>query len=525
MWGFVFVSLANGWIHRNVLTDWVGFAVDEGFTAYGAQRVREGQVPHRDFFFLWTPGILYLHALLQELGASAAGERMASLAASVLSGVLALRWGRRLGLVRAELAWLALLLAAWSFPLWNVPYSSWFAIALALVAVECGRRSWLLAGLVYAGAFWFKQNVGILAAGGSALWLLADAGSRRRVLELGAGLGVGIALPFLGFAIAGGGAAAQAFSQIFVFPFTYRMVMAEPLPEGIFSWPCIFTGVWVLSLYLQGATEKVRLWSRAAAVVVVCVALSRQGRDFFLGMFFLWSMLGWLFSFVLLAAAPAARRRAAAFLLLPAAGAFLQVYPRWDYQHFLFSFPLAALALCLGLHELRLRYPTLPKAWPYLPVIVLFVAGAFFQGRLIFLHRYGSVDPVGFVSAGEGQRLNGEMAAVKDYLVKLGLRPGDPILVMPNATSFYRFSGFRNPTPHDQFFPRYVEAFGASEETVLDRYEAAGGAYVVLQRHSRLGFFAPVLERYLQAGYEEIKQFPEHFSVWRKLPARGIDSP
>lgn len=522
-WVLAALLFAYGALHLHVLADWVGYVVDEGFTAYGAQRLREGQVPHRDFFFLWTPGILFAHAALQELGASAAVERALSLLASVASAALVFRWGIRLGLEVVERWLLAAALCVWSFSLWNVPYSSWLAIALALAALEFGF-GWR-AGLLFALSFWFKQNIGLLAAVGAFLYVVWQRDWRGGV-RMAAALAAGIALPFAGLWVWGGRAAAgAAFYQIFFFPFTYRKVMATMPLREVWSWASMVGGVWLFSLYLGHSSAKVRLWSRSAALAVVGAALARQGREFLLGVFFFFSCAGWLISAVLLVPAEKEDRRRALYVLLPAFGAFLQVYPRLDFQHFLFSFPLAALALAVGLHQLRRRYPHLPRVWSLFPMVLLVAAGIFFQGRLLFLASYGMPDRVGFVSYGESHRLNQEMAEVRDYLLAQGLPPGGPVLVMPNATSFYRFSGFRNPTPHDQFFPAYVESFGAREEDVLENFEAAGGQFVVLQHWSGLARFAPVLERYLSSGYQEMKRFPYHFSVWRKRPPRGIDSP
>jgi hypothetical protein len=518
---FFFLYLAYGYFHRTYLADWVGFAVDEGFTTYGAQRVREGQLPHRDFFFFWTPGILALHALVQELGLSAAGERMLSLLASAGTGALILRWSLDLQLGRLERGVLLLLLMGWSFPLWNVPYSSWFAVFFALAAVAAGRGgAWVWAGALFALSFWFKQNIGILSASGLLAFLFVYR-ERKALSRFCPALLAGIGAPFLALLLfAGWEGLRPAVAQIFLFPLRYPGLMSEPLPLELIGAPMAVFGLWLIGLYFFQLRPGLRALSQAAVVLYGLMGIWRTGMDFFLGAFFLLSLLAWPAALAAAAQKTADQRRAILIFWLPLLGAFLQVFPRWDFQHFLFVFPLSALFLLWAFAQLRLRYPRLPRLWIQLPALLLVLGGGAQQAKLSFSHFYGRPDPAGFVSFGSSHRLNQEMEEVRSFLHSLGLRPGDPLLVMPNATVFYRFSGFRNPTPHDQFFPGYVSAFGAEEGEVLARFEAAGGSFVVVQQRSKLDSFAPALERRLREDFEPLKEFPVHFSVWKKRETR-----
>jgi hypothetical protein len=515
---FFLLYFAYGFLHLTTLVDWVGYAVDEGFTSYGAERWREGQVPHRDFFFLWTPGILALHAALQELGFSAAGERAASLLASAVTGVLVLRWAWDWGLAAAERWLLAALLFVWGFTLWNVPYSSWFGlcfVALATLAAEKNRPYW--AGLALVAAFWFKQNMGLLGGAGllAGLFFLRPPG---QAIRAGAALAAGIILPF-GLALIGDSEfARKAFYQIFIFPFTYRRLMAEPLPLAILAAPLASLGVWIISLYFFRASPRVKFFSQLAVVVYASMGILREGLNFYLGGIYLLSLAAWAVSPLAIIQIPREKRGRILLVWLPLAGAFLQVYPRWDFQHFLFVFPAAALFVVWFLSWIRSRYQFSPAIWVQLPAIFLLIGGLVNQVKINTFYFYGKIDPVGFISFGSGNQLNAEMAEVRDYLLARGLLPGGQVLVMPNATSFYRFSGFRNPTPHDQFFPGYVEAFGAREEEVLNNFELGGGEFVVVQKRSRLQDFAPEMERNLREKYQVAQDFPVHFSVWKRKP-------
>lgn len=226
---FAVVWLAYQFWLLPVLTDWVSSAVDEGFVSYAAQRIRDGAWPHRDFFYLWTPGTPLLHALLQALGADWRAERACALLASAGTSLLVMRWARDWALPSFERALLAALLAVWSFSLWNIPYSSWYAVFFALLAMRLTGRTLAGAGLVFALAFWFKQNVGLLALCGEAAWRLTR-GDRRAAARLVAYGALGIAVPFGALAALGGGfALSQALYQIFLFPLRYPFLMGQGL--------------------------------------------------------------------------------------------------------------------------------------------------------------------------------------------------------------------------------------------------------------------------------------------------------
>ena len=70
---------------------------DEGLVVYGAQRVREGDVPYRDFWTLYAPGQLYVLAgLFEVFGASLLVERIYTNVVHVLIVVCAFRLAVRL---------------------------------------------------------------------------------------------------------------------------------------------------------------------------------------------------------------------------------------------------------------------------------------------------------------------------------------------------------------------------------------------------------------------------------------------
>jgi hypothetical protein len=308
-----------------------------------------------------------------------------------------------------------------------------------------------------------------------------------------------------------------AIRQIFLFPLQYPALMGRGLPTFAIGSPLITIGLWLCSLYLSKASALPRNLARAVAVAHASYSVATEGREYFAGMFLLLSMVAWGGSLAFLTQEKKIERDAIWFLWFPCFGIFLQIYPRADFAHFLFVFPISAAFLIWFLGRIPRRYPAVPAGWAFFPALLLVFGGVLFQGRAAFTRYYGAEDAAGFYSYGESYRLDEEMGAVSRYLREQGLKDQDPILVLPTATTFYRFAKLRNATPHNQFFPGYVEAFGAKPEEVLSRYEKAGGRYVVLQHGSELEQMAPIIDQQLKKTYAEQKHFPYHFSVWRKL--------
>ena len=514
---FVAVYLAYGVWQLPVLTDWISSAVDEGYTSYAAQRIREGDWPHRDFFFLWTPGTAYFHAALQEIGLEWVGERAASLLAACASSLVVLGFARDWKMSAGDRALLMLLLFGWSFTLWNIPYSSWYAVLLGLIAIRLLPRSLVFAGLFFGLAFWFKQNVGILAFCGAAAWLVLEKRSRE-VLRLALPFAVVLLLPFTAMLIWGGSEALlQAVRQIFLFPLRYPSLMGIFPEKSQLSAPLTAFGLWILSLFFLRSRSSQRSAGllQFGLLVYIGIYAFQSSSRFVHGAFILLSLLAWPLSLTV-EALKGDREGLSRFLLvwLPGFGVFLQAFPRADFQHFLFVFPLTALILLRTFSTLRQRYDFLAAGWVRLPVLLLIAGGFFLQIQVLRTHRLGQVDALGRISYSLPYRLNEEVIAVRRFLLRQGLAEGGPLLVLPNATSVYRWTGFRNPTPHQQFFPGYVESYGVRESNVLTTYRERGGKYLVVQERSGLEENNPEIAAEIDRDYEELKRFPEYFTIY-----------
>lgn len=202
---------------------------DEGILLANADFVRQGALPHRDFYTNYPPGIFFLIAGLWEVfGVSIVGERVLGLllhvATAIFAGKLAGRlrdggfsflaasavlfWAAALG--NAPRAWLAAMAAALAFAwcLWSALASRrprwWFLAGLALGAVGAFRHDLfgsigLVGGALALGRWfatrarpessWFPRLLLLAAGAGLVLvpvWgpVLAAAGPERVVLDL-----------------------------------------------------------------------------------------------------------------------------------------------------------------------------------------------------------------------------------------------------------------------------------------------------------------------------------------------------
>jgi hypothetical protein len=226
-----------------------------------------------------------------------------------------------------------LLWATFSFSLWNIPYSSWYAVFFALLAVSSLSRSLLLAGAFFALSFWFKQNIGILSCVGSAIFFAREKSKLRFLISFA----LGLLIPFSLIGIFGGGfALSQSLRQIFLFPLRYPQLMGTAPAASAIAAPLTAIGLWLLSLFFlrAGAGSRSARLLQVGVIVYIEVYFYRDPHDFITAGFVLLSLLAWPVSIAL------RPKREHLYLWLPGAGIFLQVFPRLDFQHFLFVSPL-----------------------------------------------------------------------------------------------------------------------------------------------------------------------------------------
>lgn len=178
-----------------------------GYSIAPAERVLQGEVPYRDFLFNYTPGILWVNALLMKMfGATLLATRIGLLAFKLFTLFTLFHLARRLTNRWAALAPVALTLAWLGYQqVFNV-YPDQYLMVFALVGLICmlnyddtGSARWLLlCGLAAGAVFLFKHNVGILLIASGAL-----AAAARELMTAGRikGAAKAVAIYVGGFAV------------------------------------------------------------------------------------------------------------------------------------------------------------------------------------------------------------------------------------------------------------------------------------------------------------------------------------
>jgi hypothetical protein len=152
---------------------------DEGLMLQAVERIHQGQVPYRDFWWFYPPGQPYLLAGLRELaGPSLLTWRIVRVLADATVAVLAFSLARRGAGPRLSLAAWAAAILAMAYPSGPHPFPIALAFVLgALLAFE--RRPALAGVLIGAAAAW---RIEFAAFGALGIVLTRPAGLRRFVL-------------------------------------------------------------------------------------------------------------------------------------------------------------------------------------------------------------------------------------------------------------------------------------------------------------------------------------------------------
>jgi 4-amino-4-deoxy-L-arabinose transferase-like glycosyltransferase len=163
-----------------------------GYSIAPAERVLQGEVPYRDFLFNYTPGVLWVNALLMKAFGPTLMTTRIGLFAFKLSSLIALFFvGRRLTNEWIALMPVGLTLAWLGYgQVFNV-YPDQYLILFALVGLICllrydetDRYSWLASCGVATGlVFLFKYNVGVLLLAAGALTLVIRALLTARLIS------------------------------------------------------------------------------------------------------------------------------------------------------------------------------------------------------------------------------------------------------------------------------------------------------------------------------------------------------
>jgi hypothetical protein len=184
---------------NRVLIDWgvagvmlAGFAVilalrihtgvvphDDGTLGHAAERVLEGQLPHRDFDDPYTGGLAMLNAAAFKLfGVNVLSARLVLLGFTLLTfGVLYRMFRRTLPIEWAAL--LTITAFSWSVPHYFTPMPSWYNLFFGIFTVaalqkyaETERREWLAAAGGFTGLSFLIKVIGLYFVAVAALYVI-----------------------------------------------------------------------------------------------------------------------------------------------------------------------------------------------------------------------------------------------------------------------------------------------------------------------------------------------------------------
>jgi len=468
--------------------------MDEGVLAYGAERVLEGQIPHRDFVSAQPPLSFYSAALFfKTFGTSLASLRILGISiyvaiALLIYGIMRTVAGPLLSLVAA---FPALILG---IPFFNfVPFAIWQGITATLVAVFLLARGVLSKSSLLIFATGIMTAISILLRHDQGFYLLLSTCSfavalkfaqpsvvsskelRRLIACWAAGI-LAVILPlviFWWFEQALG----KMFSQLVVFPLTtYAKTSSRAFPHWNSASPFsdnAVTLLFYLSPVLQGA---VLIW-------LVSRFVRKQ---------YCWP------------------EAIATFLLIWSALFYCQTLTRSDWHHLLITLPpifiLIPYAGSLILQKFdalvarslqNRRALQIAKGLPRLFAV------------LVLIWFLSAVSPAclpdlstkTFVSLPRGQvRIEGgDKMTNFVHLVQQAAGPERSILSLPYYPILYFLSERRNPTQWNYLWPG--DQTPQDHQTLIDQAKRDPPALVVLVKEKQMQEYAPLVIDYVHSNY------------------------
>jgi len=170
-------ALSLGYMASQLNRGWV--AHDEGAFGQSAERVLNGELPHRDFDELYTGGLTYLHAAaFRAFGTNLATLRLV-LFTCFLLWVPAVFYITSVLFPLYAAAAITFLAVVWSVPNYSAPVPSWYNLFFAGYGVaalfrymDVNHRRWLLLAGICGGLSILVKSVGLYFVAGVLLFFL-----------------------------------------------------------------------------------------------------------------------------------------------------------------------------------------------------------------------------------------------------------------------------------------------------------------------------------------------------------------
>jgi hypothetical protein len=350
-----------------------------GYNLVPSERVLGGEAPYRDFLYNYTPGTLWLNAVLFKLlGISLFTARIGVLAAKAVTALLLFLVARRY--VSPALAVLTVaMMVAWVgygdilkvFPTqYGMPLLLGSCLALLRAQESEGRSSrvwFIVSGLMAGGVFVFKHNVGVFVLlaviGSAAACAKSNAGRNWKAFLIREGLAI------LGFLIVAGAACLFLAVRHALLPMLAHFVhhasvygeakgIALPPPRVLLPFIVAAALLWAAGVLLgKMAPRARRLYLVAAFVLLLAVVAvgdaaayggaifhSMVANVYYLPIYF--TAAGAIWAVILYRRGKRPEFARAVTLVSFALAAFLEIFPRSDPDHLVRVIPPSLLLMC-----------------------------------------------------------------------------------------------------------------------------------------------------------------------------------
>jgi 4-amino-4-deoxy-L-arabinose transferase-like glycosyltransferase len=493
-----------------------------GYSIAPSERVLNGEIPYRDFLYNYTPGMLWVNALLMKaFGVSLATVNCGLLAFKLLTLVMLFCVTKRLTSdwvalvpVALTLSWLGHKYVYGAVP---TQYSLLFVL-LGLLSMlnydRTGNALWLLlSGFAVGIVFIFKYNVGILLLGtGTAALTIRDLilldtasiisrlfTSVKRAAVYWAGFGLVISALLIYMAI--NGALGAMIDHFLHHVAAYSESRAVPLPPIKWIGPAVaalLVAAAIAGILLRRSPELLEPYLIAVLIIGSAIILiprrlqllkaSGTALVAYLPVLLFVGVAAFLvWSFVRAKTAAERRRRwadwgAIAIVGLFAFGAFLEMYPRADYYHLVRILPPIFLLLLLMILRSTARLADIFKGWlkspqraailcGSIPLALLMLVGVkdTWQPQFDSSFRFLDREPLSIARADgiKVSRRHKEFVEGMTRAIEENSSPDDQIFSFAQrGTGFYFLAARQNPTRFVWW--RSVGIKGEARKSVLE---------------------------------------------------------
>ncbi|HVA96937.1 MAG TPA: glycosyltransferase family 39 protein [Candidatus Acidoferrales bacterium] len=276
---FLIIILCLGYVFTR------GFIIDdEGWILSPAQRILDGQLPYRDFHFIYTPGLIYIIAIgFKLIGVSFNSARLITMGFSLLTVYILYKISNTISNSKSVFAYLipVLLFVVWG-PMhvnfaWPVMYTLWSGILTVLLLLISKKNSklYFIAGVTTGLTILFKQNFGVALLLNNLIFFFFEKNAQKKKFIVAHIFGICM-FPMVMVVY-------FAFTNTFI-PFVndmYYFMIQQIILQGNQNTPFIYPGVW----YKQIVKTLFYLSPLLVSLYAVWLAFKKNKKIIFLASF------------------------------------------------------------------------------------------------------------------------------------------------------------------------------------------------------------------------------------------------